>query len=473
MRWKRLGFLLFCIVFVFSWPSADVSAQGDAAREVIRLVNGVRTEQGLPPFRINSALSAAAQNQAAYMAANNIYSHTGAGGSTPYTRAVAAGYSGRVSENIVGGTGMTPQQGIIWWINSPIHYQTMTTPTYIEIGAGFANGFGQNFYAIVVGLPSDAPASSNPATDPSDPAPAPIIVTPIPLSPPAEDGSIRHTLTEGQALWTLAAYYEVDTDYLLRINNLKETDFVQPGDVILIRLADGQPTPSPFPTPTPPLNHVVQEGQTLWSIAAKYKLDLPTILWLNSLDENAIVRPGDEVVVRLLEGQSPPPTPTPPLFHLVQSGDVFWSIAVRYGLSLEQLLELNNLQEDAILQPGDEIFIRAQAPTESSVEAAANTPTPTANVATATPATPVATRTPTQFPATRPPATQALAEARIAGATPVPTPEAGSAVDSAETPTTTNANTLDDLLPNIMIVLALVMLALAFFVRRYAQSLEE
>jgi hypothetical protein len=44
--------------------------------------------------------------------------------------------------------------------------------------------------------------------------------------------------------------------------------------------------------------------------------------------------------------------------HFVSTGDSAWSIAIQYGLTLEQLLAYNNLTDDAILRPGDELWIR-------------------------------------------------------------------------------------------------------------------
>jgi LysM repeat protein len=75
------------------------------------------------------------------------------------------------------------------------------------------------------------------------------------------------------------------------------------------------------------------------------------------------------------------PTPTPDadgnIYHVVQSGDSMWSIAARAGISLDQFLEYNGLSRDAFIQAGQRLLIgRGQAaavePTaEPEVEAAA------------------------------------------------------------------------------------------------------
>ncbi len=43
--------------------------------------------------------------------------------------------------------------------------------------------------------------------------------------------------------------------------------------------------------------HVVREGETLWGIAKHYGVDLKALQSWNSLSNNSIIRPGDELKV--------------------------------------------------------------------------------------------------------------------------------------------------------------------------------
>ncbi|MCP5100341.1 MAG: LysM peptidoglycan-binding domain-containing protein [Chloroflexi bacterium] len=357
---KFYQFVAFFILFSTLWSqdSSITLAQAGPASSILQQVNQFRIDNGLSPFQANSALVGAAQNQANYMANNMIFSsHVGDGGSTPQTRANSAGFVGSVTENIVGGTGMGAAQGLVWWINSPVHYRTLVTTRHTMAGTGYATNGSENFYVLVVGTPSNAPPP--PAT--ADDSPAPLFVTPIQLAVPSEDGSIVHIVEEGQALWSLAAHYTVSLSDILLFNGLTESTYVQPGDSIIIRLADGQPPP---PTPAPPTTHIVQEGQSLWSIAAYYDVKFGDLLWFNGFTEDSILLPGDEVRIRLEEGESPPPTPTPVLYHTVSSGQTLWDIALTYGLSLDELLALNgSFTADSILQPGDQFLVRQVEPT--------------------------------------------------------------------------------------------------------------
>ena len=381
MNKKWIVGILFCLFLMVGEATA---VQAQSASAIFQEVNQFRLNNGITPFQYSNALAAAAQNQANYMAANNVFtSHVGAGGSTPQSRANAAGYVGRVSENIVGGTGMTAARGLNWWVNSPVHYNTLITSRYQEAGTGFATNGNENFYVLVVGQPSDAPPP--PAADDS---PEPLFITPITLAQPGEDGSIVHVVQDGQALWSLAAHYEVTLSDLLLFNSLPANAIVQPGDRITIRLAEGQ---APPPTPTPPTMHTVLEGQSLWSIAVQYNVKLGDLLWLNQLPEDVILQPGELVRVRLAPDEAPPPTPTPILYHSVRTGQTLWEIAITYGLSLDQLLALNQIEQDAILHSGDQLLVRQIEPTPVPTEPPTVTPQP----ATPTLPAPTATSSPT------------------------------------------------------------------------------
>jgi LysM repeat protein len=337
------------------------------------------------------------------MSQTAVYSHTGLGGSTPQSRATAAGYVGFATENIVGGTNMTPNQGVIWWRNSSVHYNTLVSTRYMEVGVGFATNGEQNFYVLVAGRPSSAGG----AAPPPAPVARPLIITPIRLAEPGEDGSIVHIVQPGQALWSLSAHYETPLAEILHINNLRENAFLQPGQEIFIRLPEGMEPP---PTPTPPLTHRVTAGQNLWAIASQYNVRLGDLLWYNGLSEDTLLQPGQEITVRLAEGQAPPPTPTPITHHTVRAGQTLWDVALAYGLTLEQLLAYNDITANKILQIGEQLRIRPPDPT----------PTATAVPPTFTPTLPADTPTPTAI-FTTPPAPDAPVEPR-AVPTPTPTP---------------------------------------------------
>jgi uncharacterized protein YkwD len=237
--------------------AAPPAQSGDAAL-VIELINQLRAEYGLAPYVVHQTLMAVAQAHAEYEAAYDILSHTGADGSRPLDRALAAGYgvpgSTFMHENIYAGTNAAPYDALAWWRNSPLHLQGMTQTGVREIGVGVARSASDVvYYVAMFGLRvgEEPAASSEPvavptsASLPENPA---RVVTPVELATAGPDGAIWHEVKSGQAVWHIAQAYHVDVYVLLEQNGLSETSaLIHPGDLLLI-----QPAPPPTPSPTTP-----------------------------------------------------------------------------------------------------------------------------------------------------------------------------------------------------------------------------
>ncbi len=78
----------------------------------------------------------------------------------------------------------------------------------------------------------------------------------------------------------------------------------------------------------------------------------------------------------LLAQVDPTSTPDPEgnIYYVVQPDDSLWSIAARSGISLQDLLDLNEIEEDSVVNPGDQILIGRVAP---PVTPTLDIPTPT------------------------------------------------------------------------------------------------
>jgi uncharacterized YkwD family protein/spore coat assembly protein SafA len=106
--------------------------------EVVKLVNVERSKQGLQPLKENWQLSRVARYKSADMAAKNYFSHTSPTYGSPFRMMESFGikYSS-AGENIAYGQ-KTPQQVMTAWMNSPGHRSNIMSPSYSQIGVGYA-----------------------------------------------------------------------------------------------------------------------------------------------------------------------------------------------------------------------------------------------------------------------------------------------------------------------------------------------
>jgi uncharacterized protein YkwD len=245
MRRYQILFTLFFLSLIFTFTNVSKAAPHasypQSPGELIALINAYRAEYGLPAYTQNSILMGTAQGQADYQASIQSVTHEGPDGGRPRDRAYAAGYGNGeivfISEIIYGGTTSGPETAVNWWKTSQIHNDTMLASTYQEIGAGVASANGRNYYTAVTGYIAGgvyvAPSADSASEEEQILEPAPIII-PVIVATPQNDGSITHTIQTGQTLWTVAAVYEISLSALLSLNNLPENAVIFPGDEILI-----------------------------------------------------------------------------------------------------------------------------------------------------------------------------------------------------------------------------------------------
>ncbi len=156
------------------------------------------------------------------------------------------------------------------------------------------------------------------------------------------------------------------------------------------------PTPTITNTPTGPFEYVVVDKDNCWDIAAKFKVDLATLLALNGFPAGQCpITTGQKIMIPA-PGQTLP-TATPVditklasgtlLDYIVQSGDTLRGIALQYNSTQAAIIAQNKLTDPNKLVAGQKLVIPVNIATP--VPTTTNTPTPK-------PGTPSATIAPTK-----------------------------------------------------------------------------
>ncbi|MGN8874412.1 SafA/ExsA family spore coat assembly protein [Pseudoflavonifractor sp. HCP28S3_F10] len=106
-------------------------------REVIRLVNEIRVQNGLKPLTEHWELSRVARYKSQDMVDNRYFSHTSPTYGSPFQMIKAFGLSFRTAgENIAYGQ-RTPQAVVNAWMNSSGHRANILNASYTQIGVGY------------------------------------------------------------------------------------------------------------------------------------------------------------------------------------------------------------------------------------------------------------------------------------------------------------------------------------------------
>lgn len=244
---RKLTFILITCFCLMSFPARAQGVSGD----LLSRINSLRAELGLAPYSLNSALNAAALNQAEWMVTTSRVSHTQENGSNPQSRAQANGYNSQwVSENIYMGGLASTDTAWNFWLNSEIHYAGLTSPNYQNIGIATAQGQGGQSFVLVFGVPSGASTtSSGNSTSSSDNQTAATV--PLAIIGYDEVGNIQYQLQAGDTLGQvllLFGYTWDDLNTLLELNQFTEADItaLEVGQVVLVPPPQGTYTPTPI-----------------------------------------------------------------------------------------------------------------------------------------------------------------------------------------------------------------------------------
>ncbi|WP_270935320.1 CAP domain-containing protein [Falsiroseomonas oryzae] len=138
---------------------ADTSGVSQWENLLLDLINRARAEAGRDPLAFDAELVSSAGRHSDWMVANDVFSHTGAGGSSPAARMTADGYGWRAAgENIAciaGGSAATLDAADVerlhtMLMNSSGHRANILNGTFTEIGLGITQGDYRGMPAIFV-----------------------------------------------------------------------------------------------------------------------------------------------------------------------------------------------------------------------------------------------------------------------------------------------------------------------------------
>lgn len=151
------------------------------------------------------------------------------------------------------------------------------------------------------------------------------------------------------------------------------------------------PTPSQTPTPSGPFEYKVQDGDTCWDLAQKYKVDVNVLLAINNFGNACPLKPGSTIMIPQPDAALPTETDIPTgsapgskIEYVLKSGDTLGGIAERFHTSVDRIVADNKITDINKLTAGDKLIIVPNTATAVPTKAATKTTTPAAPTATST-----------------------------------------------------------------------------------------
>ncbi|MFI5237533.1 MAG: LysM peptidoglycan-binding domain-containing protein, partial [Ignavibacteriales bacterium] len=160
--------------------------------------------------------------------------------------------------------------------------------------------------------------------------------------------SITHQIQPGETIIGISEDYGVSIDDIKRWNNLSSSKIVA-GKTLII-YSNGNVLKKTNTTVAENKNdastHKVKKGETLGGIAEKYRVSMASIQKLNNINGNKIII-GQELKIPKSSDISSQQSKDG--YHIVDSGETLYSIAIKYNTSVQKIKKINNLSSSKII----------------------------------------------------------------------------------------------------------------------------
>lgn len=158
--------------------------------------------------------------------------------------------------------------------------------------------------------------------------------------------SETYTVVKGDTLSQIASRFNTTVAELKRLNNLT-SDIISVGQILKLPTSTTTPTYGTY---------TVVKGDSLYKIAQKYNTTVEELKTLNNLTSNTLyIGQQLKVPTNNIEEEEEYE------IYTVVKGDSLWLISQKYGVSVDDLIEINDL-ETVNLQIGDQLKIPKTTP---------------------------------------------------------------------------------------------------------------
>ncbi len=149
-----------------------------------------------------------------------------------------------------------------------------------------------------------------------------------------------HRVKPGEILYLIGKDSGVTVEEIISTNNLRNSELIYPGQVLII---------------PPKTVYYVRKGDSLYQITKQLDINLTDLIFKNNISNPDLIYPGQILKIpwRLKQDM----LTTSVTSHQIQPGDTLYVISHKYGISINILININNISNVRNLQIGDTLSI--------------------------------------------------------------------------------------------------------------------
>lgn len=235
---------------------------------------------------------------------------------------------------------------------------TLATITFRGKNSGTSN---ISFTSVLL---SDSSANQIPATSSGGSitvgaaAPTATPTTPVPTATPGPTptpgpNQCVYVVKPGDTLYSIARRFGTTVSAIAQANNITNVNQIYVGQRLVI--PDCVPT-----TPPPTTNcfvYIVKPGDTLFSLARRFNTTVSDIALRNHIVNPNLIFVGQKLTICPKGVAPPPPPPVACVTYVVKPGDTLYSIALRFGTTVQAIALANNIVNPNLIFVGQTLCI--------------------------------------------------------------------------------------------------------------------
>jgi LysM repeat protein len=166
--------------------------------------------------------------------------------------------------------------------------------------------------------------------------------------------TIVHEVQFGETVSEIATRYGVPVQAIMRYNRLRNPNAIYQGQQLVIPTGNN---PTSYPTfPTCSNYHTIATGETLSDVAQRYNTTIQLLMRINNLRNQDFVYVGQKICLSDAADFAPPQL-SDSYHHQVVPGETLSGIAKKYGVTEAEILRANNIQNVDLITIGQDLII--------------------------------------------------------------------------------------------------------------------
>ena len=156
---------------------------------------------------------------------------------------------------------------------------------------------------------------------------------------------LYYRVRKGDSLWKIAKKFKLSIKALKKLNELKDI-LIHPGEILKVRALPEKKVYGEFKTVIKKQYYFVKKGDSLWKIAKKFHTTIKKLKELNHIKGN-LINPRQKLLIRIYKEKR---FVRKYIVHRVQKGENLFKIAVKYGVSVEELKRFNGIKKSFLIR---------------------------------------------------------------------------------------------------------------------------